>query len=194
MEISIQNITTPLGVLQISLQAMSDHDEVEAIADGIQVFSFSPVIPSGMAVAGCTVAIATISPKKTLRNLLFSAKLMTSEAVESAPETGEGLDALSFRNTTHVLLVGTEDTEALISRLKSTVKLPEIPFPFAEDSIAIEILESLEGEKLSLHFIAAWNSLPEPQDCSCWYAVDQSHSVLLSALETQQSSHSPTTQ
>lgn len=187
MEVSMQSIKTPLGILQISLHAMSGHDDIEVLPDCIKVISFSPVIPLGMSVSGCSVAIATISPKETLRNFLFRAKLISSEAVESGPETGEGLDAQSFRSATHVLLVGTEDTDQLKARLKSIVKLPEVPYPFTDDSISIEVIESSAGEKLSLHFVAAWNRLPEPQDCSCWYAVDQSHSMLLSALEANKS-------
>jgi hypothetical protein len=180
----MQSIKTPLGNLQISLSAVRDQADQHAIDNCIQIISFKPALPTGMAVSGCFVAVASISPKVTLRNLLFCARLHTSSEFESGPETGEHLDALGFYSATHVLLVGTEDTDILSARLKSAVRLPEAPPPFTRDSMTVQISEVTAGEKLSLHFAIAWNSLPEPQDGSCWYAVDQNHANILSALAT----------
>ena len=41
--------------------------------------------------------------------------------------------------------------------------------------ITIEVEDFKQDKELSLHFVIAWNSLPEPVDCSCWYAVDVPH-------------------
>ena len=47
------------------------------------------------------------------------------------------------------------------------------------NKITIEIEDLKENKELSLHFIIAWNSLPEPVECSCWYAVDVPHEKIL---------------
>lgn len=183
---SLKSIKTPLGDLQISVQAVGGRGDVDAIANCVQVFPFNPDIPPGMSVSGCVAAVASISPGETLRNVLFRARLDASEEVESGLETGQGLEAQSFRSARHVVLVGTEDADYLKARLKGNVQLPEDPYTYTDDSISVQLSEVAAGETISLHFVVAWNDLPEPQDCSCWYAVDQRHSALLSALALRQ--------
>jgi hypothetical protein len=48
-----------------------------------------------------------------------------------------------------------------------------------DNKITMEIEDFKENKELSLHFVIAWNSLPEPTDCSCWYAVDVPHEKIL---------------
>lgn len=178
----MRQIETPLGMLQVSLLGASEPGEAGSVNCRMDVVPIKPSLPSGMSVSGCVAAIVFVEPREALRNIRFHARLLKSQIFEASPETGEGLEAQSFRTASHVLLVGTEDAEFLQARLRESVTLPEAPFTYTNDSIALEISEVRTGKEISLHLLMAWNELPEPQECSCWYAVDQSHSALLLAL------------
>lgn len=182
MKTEMQRIRTPLGDLQISLHAICSLQDAEFLYKCIDVIPFKPDIPPGMSVSGCVAAVASLTPQETIRNVQFCARLVAPDAIEASPETGEGLEAQSFRSSTHVLLVGTEDSDFLEARLEESIKLPESLVTYSEDSIILHLVEPQAGKELSLHFLAAWNSPPEPRECSCWYAVEQPHSALLSAL------------
>lgn len=131
-----------------------------------------------MSVAGCFSAVLNLYADSAINNLCFAAHLRSSEPIAFDPETGEGLEAQSFSNSKYVLLVGSEDREFLSMRLPNSIVLPDDPFTYTAESLSIEIAEIPVKTNLSLHFIIAWNPLPEPQDCSCWFAVDQPHKVL----------------
>lgn len=182
----MQSIQTPVGDLQIFIEATCGQTDAEALANCIRVAPYDPGMPSGMSVSGCAVALVEITPEEPLRNVKFGARLIPAEQVESGPETGEHLEAQGFRSDRHVLLVGTEDADLLDSRLMRSTKLPVDPYTYTHDSISIRILEAAAGSTLSLHFAVAWNDLPEPQDCSCWFAVDQNHEALVSAFRRHQ--------
>jgi len=178
----MRTIETPLGKVEISFDAICNKSDEEAAKNCIQVIPYSPRVPPGMSVTGCFVAVALITPRYPLRNVLFRARLNAYESIDSGPETGEALDALSFYGNHHIVLVGTEETDFLNARLKGAAEFPEAQYPFTEDAVTIQLLEASAEKTLSLHFVVAWNKLPEPKDCSCWFAVDQDHKAILSVL------------
>ncbi len=174
-------IETPLGGVELSITADCSSDDASSLSQCIAVFAYRPMIPPSMSVAGCYAALACITPQSSLRNLCFRAALRPAQVVKGGPETGECLDALGIYGDAHVLLIGTEDTDRLQSRLNGSVVFPKEPWPISEDSMTLHLLEAVAGRTLTLHFVVAWNGLPEPEDCSCWYAVDQEHALVLSA-------------
>ncbi|HVR95531.1 MAG TPA: hypothetical protein VMW27_02885 [Thermoanaerobaculia bacterium] len=182
MEIEAQRIETPLGLIEFSLAMEDDRKEQKLSSAEIRIAAVAPQLPTGMSVAGCYGAIASLTPAVELHDVQFQAKLHATVPVDSGPETGEGLDAKGFRSSKYVLIVGTEDRDYLAARLAPGVEVPEFSHTYTPDSLSVRIAVAPAGTPITLHFIAAWNELPEPQDCSCWYAVDQPHQWLLSAL------------
>ncbi len=82
-----------------------------------------------------------------------------------------------------LVMIGTEDSEWLNSRLRieKEYTTENYPVKMNNNKITIDIEEFKENKELSLHFAIAWNSLPEPADASCWFAVDVPHEKILSA-------------
>jgi hypothetical protein len=100
-------------------------------------------------------------------------------------------DAQEWSNDKHVVMIGTEDSERLCQRLESEVVLSEtsdLCFVEYEDAgLVITVAEVPAATALSLHFVVAWNQLPEPEECSCWFAVDVEHQFLLSSAHISRS-------
>ena len=78
-------------------------------------------------------------------------------------------------------MVGTEDSDWLNSRIgiEKEYSPENYMVIMINNKITIKIEDFEENRELSLHFVIAWNSLPELVDCSCWYAVDVPHEKIL---------------
>ncbi len=170
-------IKTPLGALEFMLGTGSA-PPAEA---SLKTVSLRPKIPPGMSVLACYGVILQIKTSAAVDGLSFKASLRPTPLVRGGPATGEGLEALEWTNNDYVMLVGTEDTDYLQARLNTTIALPDNPFTYSNDSLSILIGEIQPNRSLSLHFIVAWNKLPESVESSCWFAVDQPHVTVLGA-------------
>jgi hypothetical protein len=101
---------------------------------------------------------------------------------KGTPETGECLDAQSWESEDTIVLSGTEDFETLEKRLPDTgLNLTTWP-PFPDDGLHIVLPLLQANQKVSLHYIVASNALPEPKECSCWFAVDINHDEVLAFI------------
>ena len=170
------HLDTPLGRFYIF--ATYEANSQQNCSHNIKVVPFNPTLPSGMSVSGCYSAVLSLISESKISNVCFTARLNTIEPIAAGPETGEALEAQSFSTSRFIALVGTEDLNSLAARLSKNIVLPKDLFTYKLDSFSIQIIEVPAAIKLSLHFIVAWNSLPEPQNCSCWFAVNQLHETL----------------
>jgi hypothetical protein len=106
-------------------------------------------------------------------------------AASPYPDTGESLDAQSWDSNCHRVTVGTEDCVVLCRRLPDLgFTEARSPMTYNEDRLGILIPDVTEGSSFSLHFVIAWRSLPDPADCSTWFAVDIPHARLEAANQT----------
>lgn len=191
MQQSSVQIQTPLGNIKFLIEST----EIPTSGISIQAAPFSPDIPPGMSVLACYGVILQIDASSTLNDLKFKALLEPNSIVCSGATTGEGIVALEWNNRNHVIMVGTEDLEYLRGRVQHRIVFPDDPFAFSNESLSIHIFEIPPGESLSLHFVLAWNTISETVEPSCWFAVDQSHFSILSAVGANPSlkSESPIT-
>ncbi len=173
-------IETPLGDLVISARRAAPAGNL-SLRSGV----FEAQLPSGMSVAGCLAVVLHLAAGSESQ-VNFEATLHASESVQSGPETGEGLEAQSWRGDDHLVLVGTEDAELLRARAGAEIRLTNAAFTYSPSSFAVSFVHAGQTA-IELHFLIAWNALPEPQDCSCWYAVDQPHARVLTALRANKS-------
>lgn len=176
-------LPTPLGDLEFSAEA---HIE-PTLTLSLNSVEFEPSLPDGMSIAACYAVVLHINTPREAVEIQFKAQLHSTIPLKHGAETGEGLDAQAWYNKQFVLLVGTEDAEALTARLQQriTFNSDEYPFTYSENFLSVQVTCLPSANPLSLHFVAAWNELPEPQDCSCWFAVDQRHIDIAAALATQ---------
>jgi hypothetical protein len=171
-------IQTPLGNLEFLIESA----DTPSLGACIHAASFQPEIPPGMSVLACYGVVLQIGSPNTVSDLKFKAILKPSSEINVGAATGEGLEAQDWDNQRSVMLVGTEDLEYLKARLHHSIVLPDNPFTYSAKSLSIHIAEIPAGVSVSLHFVVAWNDLPETVESSCWFAVDQSHTSILSAV------------
>lgn len=172
-------VSTPLGDLRFRALVERAQPAARLLLTTIPI---TPELPSGMAVDGCVGVVLTSSPA-ALYGLRFECSWTGESPTPMSPATGEWLDAQEWSNEKHVVMIGTEDSEKLRPRLGPNVVFGEFPDPYFveynDSGLVIKIDEVPETTALSLHYVVAWNRLPEPQDCSCWYAVDVEHETLM---------------
>ena len=125
----------------------------------------------------CRAVILTVPESPSLNSLRFRVRCDT--VAKGSPCTGQGLEAQEWESRTHLLVIGTEDAEALNGRL---------PYPGLGDfdaivqyeikSMEIQLASIPPHREIKLHFIIAENPYPEPTECSAWYAADIPHRAL----------------
>lgn len=175
-------VQTPLGRLRFRAQAVRALSAVELFLTATPV---TPELPSGMAVDGCVGVVLECYAVAELYGLRFECEWAEDSPSSMSPASGEWLDAQEWSNDKHVVVIGTEDFDRVRQRLRPEVVLGEFPRPYfveyKDDGLAITVEEVPAATALSLHFVVAWNQLPEPKECSSWFAVDIPHQILMSS-------------
>ena len=174
-----QNVDTPLGRLVVRAEGL------EGAEHRIELLKPSVELPPGMSVDGVVAAILIVAADSTTPAFRFGC---TWEQAPTAgdPESGECLDAQSWDRDGHRVTVGTEDFDALSDRLPQ-IGFTESRYPvsYAHDGLTIRVPTGTAASMLSLHFVIAWRSLPDPEDCSTWFAVDIPHAKLTTANKSR---------
>jgi len=173
-------INTPIGSLSLSANTKEGDFEYLDIASG----QLKPEIPKGMGVEGCIAVLLSCLPSKPLSGFEFKCQW---EKLKQAGYgcTGEALDAWEWESNGSLVIVGTEDSEWLNSRLglEKDYTTKNYPVTMHNNIVNIEIEEFAAHKELTLHYVIAWNKLPEPVESSCWYAVDVPHERILGAYK-----------
>ena len=172
-------LQTSLGPIKFFVLTESDLGSDYEIK--LQVFKPDPNLPPGMSVKRVRAVLLKACSRTGFKRLDFSCRFDTE--INGGPESGENLDAQSWEGTQDIIVVGTEDGEALSSRM------PWLEFmgdalalvQYRKDGLNIPLKQIPAGESISLHYIIAENSNPEPVKCSAWYAVDIPHKQLFRA-------------
>lgn len=169
-------LNTPLGALSFKAKCRNGHIQDSQIT----FHKWEPSIPSGMSVDGCYVVLFKNTSSEQIDDFELSCSWVDLN-VKGHPCSGEALDAWEWESGKTLVLVGTEDTEWLHSRLNINKKYsPEnYPITMENNTVSIRIDEFGKNKELSLHFVVSWNTLPEQVDNSCWFAVDISHEKIL---------------
>jgi len=134
-------------------------------------------LPHEMSVERCRAVVLSVVPSSPLLSLRFECHFRGH--LHGSRCSGEGLDAFEWGDDSHLVVVGTEDSDFLISRMPFLDGLDEWVGDFSNNTMTIT-LENIDtgGKELTLHFILAENPEPEPVDASAWFAVDCPHARL----------------
>ena len=168
-------IETPIGTLSFSLQVT----EGDLRTAQINSCKTEPDLSKGMSVEGCfTILLRCLSPTP-IKGLKFFCT-WGNLSVAGYGNSGEALDAWEWEHNNTIVMVGTEDDEWLRSRINLKESGPdEYSVSMINNCIKIQIDEFPPNQELSLHYVVAWNSLPEKTDSSCWFAIDIPHEKIL---------------
>ncbi|MBN8459945.1 MAG: hypothetical protein J0M04_19120 [Verrucomicrobia bacterium] len=168
-----QTIGTPLGDIQVRVTG-ADHVITDVFTPTIQ-------LPAAMSVDSVVAVLIHISAVDSLSNVRCECTWDSAPAAGDR-DTGECLDAQSWDSGGYRVTIGTEDFEALSRRLPN-LGLTEVEYPvvYSDSGLAILIPTVPRDTEFSVHFVIAWRSLPDPEDCTTWFAVDIPHSKLEAA-------------
>ena len=173
MKSTALDISTCLGTLRLTINAgrpITSEDKLIVTA-----FDLEAKLPPTMAVDSSKAVYIEITPELELSNLAIEF-VFPELLLVGSPETGEALDAQSWESDTHVVMIGTEDTEFLSRRLPSLdLSEREPPTEFLPNGFRIALPKLRPKIPVSFHFVVASNPLPEPEECSAWFAVDVPH-------------------
>lgn len=147
----------------------------------ITIAEIEPILPQGMEVEGSIGVLLTLVSPSEIKDLQFSCAWSGNEAKGDACP-GEGLDAWEWENEGQLVVIGTEDGEWLFSRLNlGELTQDNYPVSMNANCITIALDQYPANTELTLHFVVSNNSLPEKEDCSCWYAIDVAHKRVVEA-------------
>jgi len=170
-------IRTPIGGMRFQVEA-SGGDISKA---SISITEIEPFLPEGMEVEGSIAVLLTVVSPTRIKDLQFSCAWIDFDT-EGDGCSGEGLDAWEWEDSSQLVIIGTEDGEWLSSRLGlGEITRDNYPVSMEENRIKINIEQYSANEELTLHFVISNNTLPEKEDCSCWYAVDVAHDKVIEA-------------
>jgi hypothetical protein len=168
------NLDTALGPFRF--EAVCDRGPGEVSLD-LKTFEPRLSLPPGMSVQRCRAVVLWVATRVDVPLLRWSCA--SPPGVAGSPCTGEGLGAQEWEALGHLVVVGTEDEEALARRLGflQHVSLASLAH-FSPQKLETRIPHVPASAAFGLHFILAENPSPEPADLSAWFAVDIPHKRL----------------
>ena len=104
--------------------------QIQAVSDAnieLRTADLPTALGIGMAVDRALAAVLFVDPAESEVDVSFRCTLESS-GIAGAPDTGERLDCQTWETEEWMLSIGTEDHEALSSRLSGT-PIPETPYP-----------------------------------------------------------------
>lgn len=119
--------------------------------------------------------------KKNNKNekIKITCKIISLKWIDSTPDSGQYLDAISFYNKQYNVCLWTEDidllklrTEAREDILSDVMKRLDTFNTYHEDGFELLLPDINNNEKIKFHYIIACNYFEE-DDISPWNAVDQ---------------------
>ena len=171
------DIQLETGVGQVTASSLICANDLAADNIYLTTFNFKPRLPKGMSVQNCIAILLTIDTSVQIRNLKFG--LSIASKVPGSSCTGEGLDAQEWSDQGKLVVIGTENDEALMQRIPTLAPKNIVIVDFTSQSMVLEFRNLPLIGKQSFHFIVAENTDPELMDASAWFAVDQNHDYLL---------------
>ncbi|MCV2350663.1 hypothetical protein [Paucibacter sp. Y2R2-4] len=147
MSFSSIRLKTPVGDLQVSVDLLAGF-QPEA---SLEIFAFEPVLPQGMSVAACFAVVLHLPGGEIDAQVRLIATLLPVVPVEGGAETGQGLEAQSWRGEKHLVLVGTEDAEFLEARLPSQIRLANDSFAYEPHSFSLNFTRTRGAIPVEVH-------------------------------------------
>ncbi|MEM6497945.1 MAG: hypothetical protein AAF709_14635 [Pseudomonadota bacterium] len=138
---------------------------------------FDPKLPADMRVRKCTAVLLAIDGLVLLEEVSLSLKLITTTV--GAACTGQCLDAQEWSENGNLVVIGTEDGEALSCRYPGLGLEDQVTTELSDRSMILRLRKLGLHNCPSFHFVVAENDDPEPIDASAWFAVDQNHDFVL---------------
>jgi hypothetical protein len=151
----------------------------------------NPQLPRGMAVQGCRAAVWRVRAVVSLRQLVFESWWQEPALdADGGPDTGEGLDALTWLTPAGAVSLGTEDGEFLKYRALAGEAMPHSLVPqldvstieYLPHGLRVPLQEVPAGSVVQVQFVVAWADSYTNESPSTWFAVEQRPTDLVRQL------------
>ncbi len=170
-------VKTTLGEILFKVDAMEGNLPDAKICTATVV----PDIPSHLEAPRCTAILLKIFSLTPIKNLTFSFSWIKCDS-EGYGCGGEGLEAWEWEKNNKLVMIGTEDDEALKARISPAAKLGKYPIKRDGNSIQIKVEHYPEKNELTLHYIIAESNSSKENNTSCWFAVDIKNSKVMELI------------
>jgi hypothetical protein len=166
-------IETALGEATFIAQATPVDDGASELT--LRLLQPDLLLPPGMSVRRAQAVLLSARSSTGFQSLNFECRLATN--LVGDPESGECLDAQSWEAPADIVLVGTEDGEALAGRMPELRLEGELLalIEYRRDGFNIPLSKIPPAYTVGLHYLVAENDNPEPEYPSAWIAVGMSH-------------------
>jgi len=147
-----------------------------ALADTlvVQRLAYTPTLPDGMSVDLAAAYRVAFTASFPIHHFSFDFILDDCQTSGSA-ESGERLDAQSWPIGDGLLMVGTEDAEALQARMPTLpLRDEDYPVEYLPHGFRIAFPYVAPHTNVGFHFVLAHNCVDTESDAE-WFAVDVSH-------------------
>jgi len=177
-------VETPLGLVRF--WADVEGSTAAECQLEFRIAEFQPDLPPGMSVRRARAVVLRIGATRAVDRLCFRCSLggeadARPHPTEPTPESGARLDAQSWTAHRDIVVIGTEDGEALTARLP-WLRIPDDPLAFVRyepDGLSIPLEGIPAGVEATLHYVVVENTYPEPVECCSWFAADLPHRRVL---------------
>jgi len=173
----LDKITLETGVGQVSAISSIRASNLTEGCISLKSINFEPRLPPGGSVRNCTAVLLSIDGSIEIQSLQLELSI-ASKALGSSC-TGQYLDAQEWSDQGKLVVIGTEDSEALVYRIPKLREENIVIVDFTRHSLTLKLKDLPKLTRPSFHFIIAENDDPEPVDDSAWFAVDQNHDYIL---------------
>lgn len=130
-----------------------------------------------MTIRSCKAILFSVDANSELEELILSISIESK--VPGTACTGQFLDAMEWNDQGKLVVIGTEDSEALLHRYPELSADNIEIVDFTKQSMTVSLKNLPKLQHLSIHFIVAENGHPEPAVNSALFAVEQDHSRVL---------------
>ena len=138
----------------------------------------SPVLPDGMAVESVNAYVIRLNCTHPIHSFSFDLTLHNCQSNGNA-ESGEHLDAQSWKMGDGLLMIGTEDGDALRNRMTwMPIDGTDYPIEYLPNGFRVSVAYIPPNTDLQFHVILAYNPI-ESENQSEWFAVDIPHATVL---------------
>jgi len=172
-------LDTRLGRLRIEASLTGDQIRNDSLS--LESAEIRPELPDGMSVERCrAVLVRVIQPDAQFRMRLRAT--LFSEAI-GGPCTGQCLEAIEWDSRGSLLIIGTEDAEALSQRAPCLGVAPDqVIAEYTPRGIEIRLSGTTNAAPSTFHLIIAENPSPEPVPDSAWFAVNIPHQSVVKSF------------
>ncbi|MEL7150769.1 MAG: hypothetical protein AAGK71_08550 [Pseudomonadota bacterium] len=171
-------VKTAIGVITAKSVVAADGLLREQVS--LQSIPYNPELPPGMRVNKCTIVLLKIAGQVELERIDLI--LVFETTAIGGPCSGQCLDAQEWSKDGQLVVMGTEDGEALSYRFKGLGLEDQAVTEYSSRGMHLKLGQLGAHKDPSFHFVIAENNDPEAAEDSAWFAVDQNHEYLLKKI------------